>query len=281
MPLNNVAEKTPRQDMGRVAQMPKTIRSKIRARSIGKTFGEGDHAFVALEDFNLDIADGEFVSIVGPSGCGKSTFLRILAGLETQSVGEIEIVREDSAKALLNVVFQEQSAFPWLTVRDNVSYGLRMRGLPKKTIKAVVDDWIAKVGLKAFADAYPHQLSGGMKQRVSIARAWANDPEILLMDEPFAALDALTKTVLQDELLELWEANRRTVVYVTHSLDEAVTLSDRIVVMSSRPGRIREVFDVPFERQRDAHAIKKDPRYGELIEAIWSILHDEVVSKAK
>jgi len=253
------------------------MNSKISAVSVSKTFGSDGKKVVAVEDVSLEVPEGQFLSIVGPSGCGKSTFLRILAGLETHTAGHIEIIREREDVPLLNVVFQEQSAFPWFTVRQNVEYGLRMRGLRKADIKERVDYWIAAVGLRDFELSYPYQLSGGMKQRVSIARALANDPEILLMDEPFAALDALTKTVMQDELLSLWEQNRKTVVYVTHSLDEAVTLSDRIAVMSARPGRIREIFEVPFERRRDAHEIKKDPRYGELVESIWTILHEEVM----
>ena len=258
-----------------------SMNSKISAVSVSKTYGAGDRKVVAIGDVSLEVPDGQFLSIVGPSGCGKSTFLRILAGLEVHTAGHIEIMREREDVPLLNVVFQEQSAFPWFTVRQNVGYGLRMRGMPTAEIKEKVDYWIAAVGLTDFEQSYPHQLSGGMKQRVSIARALANDPEVLLMDEPFAALDALTKTVLQDELLSLWEQNRKTVVYVTHSLDEAVTLSDRIAVMSARPGRIRQIFEVPFERRRDAHEIKKDPRYGELVEMIWSILHEEVVTTTK
>ena len=166
----------------------------------------------AIEDFNLEVEDGEFVCIVGPSGCGKSTFLRILAGLEPLTSGEIEIVPGDEpGKPLNNVVFQEYAIFPWKTVIDNVAFGLEMRGIGKAQRYEVAQDWLDRVGLRKFADYYPHQISGGMKQRVSIARALANDPEVLLMDEPLGALDAQTRNVLQEELLKIWEQNRKTV----------------------------------------------------------------------
>ncbi len=251
--------------------------SKISIRNLSKSFKLREGAFQAVSDFNLEINDGEFVSIVGPSGCGKSTVLRILAGLERHSSGTVEIATSSGEAPQLNMVFQEASALPWMTVADNVAYGLRRRRISEAEITERVDYWLAAAALTRFSSAYPHQLSGGMKQRVSIARAFANNPDILLMDEPFAALDALTKILLQNELLGLWESTRKTVVYVTHSLEEALTLSDRIVVMGAKPGRVKSVLDVPLERPRDPVAIKADPRYSELYSEIWSQLQEEVM----
>jgi NitT/TauT family transport system ATP-binding protein len=251
--------------------------AKIRIQSLSKVFRLRADEIVAAQDFNLDVAEGEFVAIVGPSGCGKSTLLRILAGLEQHTSGDVSILRRSTDRPLLNMVFQEQSAFPWMTVGDNVAYGLRIRRVSERTIKEQVDYWLGATGLMRFRDAYPHQLSGGMKQRVSIARAFANDPEILLMDEPFAALDALTKMVLQSELLALWESTRKTVVYVTHSLEEALTLSDKVVVMTARPGTVKAVLPLPFARPRDGIALKADPRYAEIYAHVWRLLEEEVV----
>jgi NitT/TauT family transport system ATP-binding protein len=251
--------------------------AKIEVRGLGKSFTLNNERIEAVRDFDLTIATGEFVSIVGPSGCGKSTLLRILAGLDRHTTGTASIRREDRTRPLLNMIFQEQSAFPWMRVADNVAYGLRMRRERPAVIAERVDYWLRAVGLERFARAFPYQLSGGMRQRVAIARAFANDPEILLMDEPFAALDALTKTVMQDELLRLWEDTRKTVAYVTHSLEEALALSDRIVVMTARPGQIKAIIPVPFGRPREGVAIKSDPRYGALYSEIWNLLHEEVV----
>ena len=176
------------------------------------------------------------------------------------------------------MVFQEQSIFPWMSVRDNVAFGLKARGISRRERYAMVEPFIKKVGLAAFADALPHQLSGGMKQRVSIARAFAVDPEILLMDEPFAALDEQTKLVLQSELLRIWEETRKTVLYVTHSIDEAIVLADRIMVMSARPGRIKEIINVDavFGRPRSVEAVRGDEQYGRFFARIWELLRDEV-----
>jgi NitT/TauT family transport system ATP-binding protein len=251
--------------------------AKISVRSLSKVFRLRADDIVAAHDLSLEVGEGEFVAIVGPSGCGKSTLLRILAGLEQHTSGDVSILRRRADRPLLNMVFQEQSAFPWMTVGDNVAYGLRSRSVDERTVKEQVGYWLETTGLERFRDAYPHQLSGGMKQRVSIARAFANDPEVLLMDEPFAALDALTKMVLQGELLALWEATRKTVVYVTHSLEEALTLSDKVVVMSARPGTVKAVLPLPFARPRDSIAIKADPRYAEIYAHVWRLLEEEVV----
>lgn len=251
--------------------------TRISLRDLTKVFRLREGDFVAVDGFSLDIRDGEFLSIVGPSGCGKSTVLRILAGLERHTSGRVEIEVSDSGAPQLNMVFQEASALPWMTVADNVAYGLRRRRVPAGEVEEKVSYWLNAMALTRFRNAYPHQLSGGMKQRVSIARAFANDPDILLMDEPFAALDALTKILLQNELLALWETTRKTVVYVTHSLEEALTLSDRVVVMAARPGTVKSVLDIPFERPRDSVALKADPRYSALYAQIWSQLQEEVM----
>jgi NitT/TauT family transport system ATP-binding protein len=177
-------------------------------------------------------------------------------------------------------VFQEQSIFPWMSVRDNVAFGLKARGFPRSRRRAIAEEHIRTVGLRGFEEALPHQLSGGMKQRVSLARAFANDPEILLMDEPFAALDEQTKLVLQAELVRIWEASRKTVVYVTHSIDEAIVLADRILVMSARPGRIKKIIDVGsiFPRPRAVEQVKSSAHYGELFGEVWNELRDEVAA---
>lgn len=250
---------------------------KIEARGLGKTFVGRRGKVCALRGVDLEIRPGEFVVVVGPSGCGKTTLLRILAGLERHTEGTLHIRRERDAGPLNTMVFQEQSVFPWMTVRQNVEYGLRIRGVPARQRQAVVDHFLAMVGLREFAAAYPHQLSGGMKQRVSVARSFANDPEILLMDEPFAALDEQNKALLQEELVRIWEEHRKTVVFITHSIDEALLLGDRAVVMSARPGTVKRIIDVPFPRPRAAYDLRTDPLYGELAATIWHLLRDEVM----
>jgi NitT/TauT family transport system ATP-binding protein len=253
---------------------------KIRLRDLRKRFTVRARPVDALAGLNLDIGAGEFFCIVGPSGCGKTTLLRILAGLETQSSGDIDILRTDGRQRPLNsMVFQEQSIFPWMNVRDNIAFGLKAQGVGRTERYRITQPYIYKVGLAGFEDALPYQLSGGMKQRVSIARAFANDPEILLMDEPFAALDEQTRLILQAELLRVWEETRKTVLYVTHSIDEAIVLADRVLVMSARPGRIKDIIDVAgvFGRPRQVEAVKSSPQYGELFGRVWGQLREEVV----
>jgi NitT/TauT family transport system ATP-binding protein len=245
----------------------------IRIHNLTKAFG----GFVALDNVSLEIGRGEFFVVVGPSGCGKTTLLRILAGLETPSSGTIDIQRPTgSGRPLNSMVFQGDSIFPWMTVWDNAAYGLRMRNAPRAQIKEVVGHYLDRTGLRKFADRYPHQLSGGMRQRVSIARAFANDPEILLMDEPFSALDAQNKLLLQEELLHIWDEHKKTVLFITHSVDEAVILGDRIMIMTAQPGRVKAMVQVGLPRPRNVLELQKEPEFGSLVHHIWSSLRDEV-----
>ena len=246
--------------------------AKIRIRGLTKRFGP----IVALDDVSVDIAAGTFFVIVGPSGCGKTTLLRILGGLETITSGSVVVADAAPNRPGNSMVFQGDSIFPWMTVWDNAAYGLRMRNVRPTDLKETVSYFLAKTGLTAVADKYPHQLSGGMRQRVSIARAFANDPEILLMDEPFSALDEQNRTILQQELLRIWDEDKKTVVFITHSVDEAVTLGDRIMVMTAGPGRAKTIMDVPLERPRSVLELRNDTRYGRIVYDIWGHLRDEV-----
>ncbi len=214
---------------------------------------KGGMSTPALDDVNLEVKDKEFVCFIGPSGCGKTTLLRVIAGLETPQSGTITLDGEgislpDSKRGM---VFQEYSLFPWQTVMQNITFGPRMKGLDKQKALDIAKKYLELVGLEQFRDSYPHELSGGMRQRVAIARALANEPSVLLMDEPFGALDAQTRNLLQNELLQVWEKNQITILFVTHSVDEAVFLADRIVVLSARPGRVKAVIDVDLPRPRD------------------------------
>jgi NitT/TauT family transport system ATP-binding protein len=247
--------------------------AKIKARAVARYFGDGSSRVHALGPLDLDIADGEFVCIVGPSGCGKSTFLRMVGGLIRPSGGEIVIAARKQHPTAM--VFQDYSIYPWKRVIDNVRFGLDVAGVPKKQGNEQARKYLAKLGLSDRERSYPDTLSGGMKQRVAIARALAVEPEILLMDEPFAALDAQMRHVLQDELLTLWQSDRRTVVFITHSLDEAILLGDRVVVMSARPGRIIASKRVPFPRPRSAE-VRSSPEFGALQAELWDLLRSEV-----
>jgi NitT/TauT family transport system ATP-binding protein len=229
----------------------------------------------AFYGLNLEVYEGEFVCIVGPSGCGKSTFLRVVAGLLPATSGEVKVYPGDADKPLNSLVFQEYALFPWKTALENVAFGPQMRGMPKKQRLELARMWLAKVGLAKFEHAYPDQLSGGMRQRVGIARAFANDPEVLLMDEPLGALDAQTKLILQEELLRLWEEQRKTVIYVTHSLEEAVLLGDRIVLMTAYPGTLKDVYRVNLPRPRTLELTSR-PEFGQQTYAIWQALQIEV-----
>jgi NitT/TauT family transport system ATP-binding protein len=225
----------------------------IVADSVQKTYSYRGQTMMAVDHLSLDIAPGEFVAIIGPSGCGKTTFLNMVAGFEAPSSGSITV--DDAPIAGpgpdRGVVFQEYALFPWLSVLANVRYGLLESGMARGDATDVAHKWLEQVGLDGFGDRYPHQLSGGMRQRVALVRVLANEPKILLMDEPFAALDAMTRSLLQTELLALWERTNQTVVFVTHNLEEAIYLADRMVIMSRRPNTIRETTTIDLPRPRD------------------------------
>jgi len=230
-------------------------------------------AMPVLDDLSLAVADLEFVAIVGPSGCGKSTLLRIVDGLIPPDSGTIRL-----NGALVNgpghgrgMVFQSFDLFPWRTAIGNVEFGLEMKNLPRAERRARARRWIELVGLQGFENSYPHQLSGGMQQRVGIARALAIEPEVLLMDEPFGALDVQTRDLLQDELLAIWQRERKTVLFVTHSIEEAIYLADRVLISTPRPARIERVLDIPFDRPR-REDMKSDPAFVELRREIWQSL---------
>jgi NitT/TauT family transport system ATP-binding protein len=249
---------------------------KISVTDLTMQFQVKDTTVTALDGISFDIPKGQFFVVVGPSGCGKTTLLRVLAGLETASSGTFNVRASEEGRPESSMIFQGDSIFPWMTVWDNAAYGLRLRNVPSREVRDTVGHYLDKTGLTAFANAFPYQLSGGMRQRVSIARAFANDPDVLLMDEPFSALDEQNKTLLQEELLKIWDETRKTVVFITHSVDEAVTLGDRIMIMTSRPGRVKAILDVPFERPRNVLELRSRPEYGEMVFRIWEDLRSEV-----
>jgi len=248
----------------------------IAIANLRKEYGEGPERVVALDGIDLTIAPGEFCCIVGPSGCGKSTLLRILAGLDSASGGTI-VVDAAGWPVANAMVFQESGLFPWMDVETNVGFGLMTRGVAAAEAAARVDDALRLVGLTKFRHHYPHQLSGGMRQRGAIARAFVTDPGMLLMDEPFAALDAQNRVILQAELVRIWEETGKTVVYITHSIEEALLLGDRTVVMTAQPGRIKKIIDIPFRHPRDVMELSATAEFGALKLAIWRILEDEVM----
>ncbi|MCA1394871.1 ABC transporter ATP-binding protein [Bradyrhizobium sp. BRP56] len=252
---------------------------KVRKEFV--TRGEGGRPagrFTALEDITFDVRAGEFLALVGPSGCGKSTLLDLLGGLATPTSGRIlldgrPIVGPGRDRG---VVFQQYALFPWRTAAQNVEFGLDIAGLKPKQRGEIARHFLDLVGLSGFADRYPHELSGGMKQRVAIARSLAYDPEVLLMDEPFAALDAQTRETLQGELLRIWRATGKTIIFITHGIDEAVVLGQRVAVMTSRPGRIKQIVDIPAALRSEAEDVRSLPEFGRVRHEIWSLLREEV-----
>ncbi len=248
----------------------------LRAQQLGRRFETGSGPIDAIREIDLSVQPGEFCVIVGPSGCGKTTLLRILAGLDQPTSGALISGCAGDPPPRNAMVFQGRSVFPWLSVRKNVAYGLKLSGLSRGERRRRSDALLDLVGLTRFADAYPHQISEGMRQRVAIGRALAVEPDLLLMDEPFGALDEQTRFLLQEELLRIWEETRKTVVFITHSIDEALTLADRILVMSAHPGTIIADIPVPLGRPRDLAAVRSDPRFAGLFTQIWELLRQEV-----
>jgi NitT/TauT family transport system ATP-binding protein len=250
----------------------------IQIEHLNKEFELNGTTIHALRDVNLSINKGEFVCLIGASGCGKSTLLRIMAGFETASGGAARMWSKPITEPGPDrgMVFQDYALFPWLTVRDNIAFGPTERSRPKNEVRDKVESFIDLVGLRKFAEAYPHQLSGGMKQRVAIARVLANDAEVVLMDEPFGALDAMTRERLQEELLDIWQRTGLTVVFVTHSIEEAIYLSDRVVVMTPSPGKIESDNPVTLVRPRDVSA----PDFNEIRRMLGSKLHSHHGRKA-
>ncbi|WP_027516010.1 ABC transporter ATP-binding protein [Bradyrhizobium sp. WSM1417] len=258
---------------------------KIRFEHVRKEFvvrgesgGPGRH-FTALEDITLDVRSGEFLALVGPSGCGKSTLLDLLGGLTPPTSGRILLDGRPIAGPGRDrgIVFQQYALFPWRTAEQNVEFGLDIAGLKAKQRRDIARHFLELVGLSGFADRYPHELSGGMKQRVAIARSLAYDPEVLLMDEPFAALDAQTRETLQGELLRIWRATGKTIVFITHGIDEAIVLGQRVAVMTSRPGRIKQIIDIPDVLRSEADDVRSLPEFGRVRHEVWSLLRDEVL----
>ncbi|MGN6324577.1 ABC transporter ATP-binding protein [Pseudolysinimonas sp.] len=235
--------------------------------------------FTAIRDVSLTVAAGQFCAIVGPTGCGKSTTLAQVSGLERPSAGSVQVGGRvvDGITDGVSYMFQSDSLFPWKTVLQNVSIGPVLLGRSKREATELARDWLRRVGLSGFEDRYPHQLSGGMRKRVAMAAALINEPRILLMDEPFGALDVQTKAIMQNELLGLWEQTRPSVLFITHDLDEAVALADRVAIMTSSPGTIKEIFDIDLPRPRgDVQEVRHEARFVELQSRIWESLRDEV-----
>lgn len=243
----------------------------IRFEQIRVAFTVAGRTTLAIEDASFDVADGRITTVVGPSGCGKTTLLRLAAGLVRPSAGQV--LYKDRAVAGLNTgvgyVTQESQLFPWLSIVENVEFPLAARGVPAKARRERARAWLARVGLDGFEDNYPFQLSGGMQKRASIARTMIYEPEVVLMDEPFGPLDAQTRMTMQHELLELWRRERKTILFITHDLVEAIALSDTVIVMTKRPGRIKEIFEVPLARPRDVFEIHLAPGFDEAYARLW------------
>lgn len=254
--------------------------SAIELRNVTKRFRTPNgNAYTALRDLTLSVAPGEFCAVVGPTGCGKSTTLGLISGLERPSAGEV-LVMDKPVQGIdprIGYVFQSDAVFPWKNVLRNVATGPMFRGVNKAEALEHAREWIARVGLAGFEDRYPHQLSGGMRKRVALAQTFINEPQILLMDEPFSALDVQTRTLMEDELLQLWSATSASVVFVTHDLEEAIALADKVCVITAGPGTVKGIYSVDLPRPRHVAEIRFNPHFMELYHTIWEDLRNEVV----
>lgn len=262
------------------ASAPKPADAAIELRGVTKRFvAPTGAAFTALRDVNLTIAPGEFCAIVGPTGCGKSTTLALIAGLEPPSRGEVLVQGRPviGVGRSIGYMFQRDAVFPWKNVLDNVAAGPRFRGMPNDEAVAKAHQWIARVGLSGFERYYPHQLSGGMRKRVALAQTLITEPGVLLMDEPFSALDVQTRALMENELLDLWAATSASVAFVTHDLEEAIALADRVVVITSGPGTVKAEYRVDLPRPRNIQEIRFAPRFIEIYQEVWNSLKDEVL----
>jgi NitT/TauT family transport system ATP-binding protein len=239
----------------------------------------GGEVYTALKDLSLSVAPGEFCAVVGPTGCGKSTTLGLITGLDKPSAGEVEIMGQPvtGIDPRIGYVFQTDAVFPWKNVLRNVMAGPLYRKVPKKEAEAKARDWIARVGLAGFEDRYPHQLSGGMRKRVALAQTFINEPQILLMDEPFSALDVQTRLLMEDELLNLWATAKSSVVFVTHDLEEAISLADKVCVLTAGPATVKGIYTIDLPRPRKVEEIRFDPRFIRLYQEIWEDLRNEVL----
>jgi len=252
----------------------------IELRDVTKRFlTPAGKAYTAIRDINMAVAPSEFVAVVGPTGCGKSTTLGLISGLERPSAGEVEVMGEpvQGIDPRIGYVFQADAVFPWKNVLNNVATGPLFRGQPKAQALERAHDWIARVGLTGFEDRYPHQLSGGMRKRVALAQTFINEPQILLMDEPFSALDVQTRTLMEDELLNLWSSLKASVVFVTHDLEEAISLADHVCVLTAGPATVKGIYTIDLPRPRKVGEIRFEPRFVQLYQQIWEDLRDEVV----
>ncbi|MBR3972320.1 MAG: ABC transporter ATP-binding protein [Oscillospiraceae bacterium] len=261
----------------------RNLMPKVQIKDVKKIYEGRNGQTIALNGVNLDIYDNEFICVVGPSGCGKSTLLNIIAGLHEATSGDVLVdgVKVEGTGVDRGVVFQQYALFPWLTVKKNVMFGLNLKkDMTNEQREETAMKYIKMVGLEKFADSYPKELSGGMKQRVAIARAYAVNPSLLLMDEPFGALDAQTRTQLQTELLKTWEEEKKTCFFITHDVEEAILLASKVIVMSARPGRIKEVIDIDIPYPRDQES-KMMPRFTELKNYIWNMVYKEYLEVQK
>jgi NitT/TauT family transport system ATP-binding protein len=248
---------------------------KLECRNISKIFLGSHKDTHALDNISFSTSEGEFLCILGPSGCGKSTLLKIIAGLCEPTSGEVVCSGNNTTGPVNSMVFQEHGVFPWMNVIDNVAFGLEMRGIPRKERYMQSMDFLKRVGLSRYATRQPHELSVGMRQRIAIARAFVNNPAILLMDEPFGALDAQTRLILQEELLKIWSEHKKTVIFVTHDIDEAILLGDRVLVMTSVPGRIKDIMVIGIDRPRDQQS-KSSAAFIDMRLKIWNSIRSEV-----